>query len=87
MEMWRAVTELAVAKQGPAIALILTGRKREVSLEIPVDRLKHKNSVETLLEKLEAVFAKETNDQCFGAYENFELVRRKGNDMEEYIQI
>ena len=59
MELWQLVTDLAKTKQGPAVALSLHGRKREVAMEVSIDELKADTGLQTLLAKLEKAFAKE----------------------------
>ncbi len=40
VSIWEAVTDLTAAKRGPAVALTLTGKKRETATSIPIDELK-----------------------------------------------
>ena len=79
VKVWQAVTDLTVQKQGPAVALSLQGRRRDVALEIPIAQLGADDSLDQLLVKLKNVFGKETVDQQYEAYELFESMRRSSD--------
>ena len=69
-------TDLEPEKRGPAVALILTGRKREVALDVDKDLLKRQNDLTTLLEDLGKVFDTNTTDKAYEAYNDFETCKR-----------
>ena len=83
--IWEAVTDLATGKQGPAVALTLTGSKRETATSIPIDELKVNDGLKKLLDKLKTVFGKETVVELFADYERFEILTRNDKSMTEYI--
>ena len=83
--IWEAVTDLATGKQGPAVALTLTGSKRETATSIPIDELKVNDGLKKLPDKLKTVFGKETVDELFADYERFEILTRNDKSMSEYI--
>ena len=86
IQLWVAVTDLAKAKQGPAVALSLTGRKREAALEFSSVELNAEDGLTKLLDKLKSKFGREETDRLFEAYVNFETVARLDRNMTEYIQ-
>ena len=77
VELWTALTDLEKTKQGPAVALSLTDYPREVALQVPHEKIKAEDGLQTFLAKLESSFGKETNDKVYEAYEQFEKVNRK----------
>ena len=85
IELWKVATDIHPTKQGPTIALALSGRKREAVLEIPTEELARENGLELLVTKLEGRFGREKIDQIYEVYEKFENVRRGDMDMAEYI--
>ena len=85
MELWQLVTDLAKTKQGPAVALSLHGRKREVAMEVSIDEPNADTGLPTLLAKLEKAFAKEGADQAFEAYERFESLTRGSKSVVQHI--
>ena len=63
IQLWVAVTDLAKAKQGPAVALSLTGRKREAALEFSSVELNAEDGLTKLLVKLKSKFGREETDR------------------------
>ena len=87
VKVWQAVTNLTVKKKGPAVALSLQRRRRDVALEIPIAQLGADDGLDQLLVKLKDVFGKETVDQQYEAYELFESMRRSSDGVvPQYIQ-
>ena len=76
IRVWQMVTDLAKTKQGPAVALTLQGRRRDIALEVRASELSAENGLDRLLAKLKDVFGQETIDQSYEAYESFESLRR-----------
>ena len=76
MELWTCTTDLAGAKQGPAVALYLSGYRREVALQVPQAEIKSDEGLSKVLSKFRAAFGTERNDQAFSASENFESLAR-----------
>lgn len=60
-----------------AVALSLTGRGRDASLEISMDDLNKNNSLKTILGKLDSVFLKEEKDCKYDAYMEFDQIMRE----------
>ena len=76
MELWTCTTDLTGAKQGPAVALYLSGSRREVALQVPQAEIKSDEGLSKVLSKFRAAFGTERNDQAFSASENFESLAR-----------
>ena len=72
--MWLVITDLPKAKQAPALALSLTGRKRELAREIPLSELNHDDGVTKLREKLNC-FAKNEVDTMYEIFVIFENLK------------
>ena len=86
VQLWLLVTDLEEAKRGPALALSLSGRKREIALDIPPTELTDEGGVQKLLDTLKAVFARDEVDQFYECYVNFETITRSNGRMTDYIQ-
>ena len=67
-KMWRCVTDLDAKQQAVAIALTLSGRKREVASEISLSELNADNGLNKLLAKLKEVFDVHCVDKAFEDY-------------------
>jgi hypothetical protein len=86
IEMWRLVTDLDKRKQALAVALSLTGKAREVALEIDADELNRNDGLTRLLNSLDKVFEKEAKDLSYAAYTEFDKFRMTSDmSMEDYI--
>ena len=83
--LWTLVTDLDEKKRGVAVALYLSGRRREVAMEVPSTDL-NEDGLESLLNKLETVFRIDTVDAALISYDSFESVKRLGQTIAEYIQ-
>ena len=86
MELWALITELDKKKRGPVVALTLTGRKREIALEIKAEDLNKDEGLKTLLDKLKLSFGQDETDRIFEAYSKFESINRGTKIMVEYLQ-
>ena len=53
IEIWKAFTEIPVAKQGPAIFLALEGKAREAVLELDIGEIKGENGIDNIVKKLD----------------------------------
>ena len=69
--LWTLVTDLDEKKRGVAVALSLSGRRREVAMEVPSTELNQENCLESLLNKLETVLGIDTVDAAFISYDSF----------------
>ena len=85
--MWDAVTGLAEEKKAPAVALSLTGAKREAARAIPLADLKAETGLKTLLDKLKSLFGRDLVDEMFHDYEMFQKLRRGNKPITEYITL
>ena len=70
VSMWEKLTDLPKEKQGLAVALSLTGRKREVAMELAPDVLGAQNGLVDLMNELASVFGKDSVDIAFENYCN-----------------
>lgn len=86
IEVWQLVTKLEPEKQAGAILLSLEGNAREAALEIGIAELKKADTgVQSLLTKLDSLYAKDTLLLSIDAYKNFEKFQRPvGMKISEY---
>ena len=74
------------AKIAPAVALILTSRKRDVAMELPITELNATGGLKTLTDKLQSIFDVHGRDKSFNDYCAFESYHRKENQsMSDYV--
>ena len=59
VDIWKRLTDLPAKKLGLAVALSLSGRRREVAMEVGGETLESENGLKDLLEKLDSIFGKE----------------------------
>ena len=85
--------DLSAKKLGLAVALSLSGKRREITMEVGGETLESENGLKDLLEKLYSIFGKETVDQSYEMYTSYEvymlnLLRKKklANTAEENMQ-
>ena len=86
IEVWQLVTKLEPLKHAGAILLSLTGNAREAALEIGIDELKNpETGVQSLLTKLDSLYAKDTLLLSIDAYKDFEKFQRpEGMKISDY---
>ena len=75
-EIWQCLTDLEVKKQGPAIYLSLDEKIRKTCSDIKVKDLNSEGGVDILINKLKALFAKDSNQAAYLAYDKFETFKR-----------
>ena len=76
LEIWRRMTEMVAKKQALAIVLNLSGKARQLALQVPVNELDCDNGVDNLLKKLDECFKREEVDCAYEAYFLFEKFKR-----------
>ena len=76
IEIWQIVTDVPKDKQGALIYLSLEGQARQCCKSISTDKLKGDGGVTELMKKLEELFAKDSEQAAFTAYEQFETFMR-----------
>ena len=86
IEIWQMVTEIPKEKQGAMIYLSLEGQARQCCKSVPTDKLQGENGVKELMLKLKTLFAKDSEQAAFKAYEQFETyMRPEEMEMIEFI--
>ena len=75
-EIWQCLTDLEVKKQGPAIYLSLDEKIRKTCSDIKVKDLNSEGGVDILINKLKVLFAKDSNQAAYLAYDKFETFKR-----------
>ena len=85
VDIWLTVTDLKTPQQAGALVLSLTGEKREIAKEIGLTELNSNNGPTILLDKLKEVYSKNSNDEAYEVYAEFEAVRRDSDTVMEYI--
>ena len=79
------VTDLQSSKRGPALALSLSGSKKDTAMTIPLAELSADDGMQKLLELVQASFGKNLVDELFSDYEHFEKISRNSKSMTDYI--
>ena len=86
VKIWQLVTDIAKAKQGALVYLSLQGKARECCKSIEIEKLQGDHGIDILLDKLKELFAKDSEQAAFMAYEKFETyIRPKDVDMNDFI--
>ena len=86
VDIWRLVTDLDKKKQALAVALRLSGKPREVALEIPSGSLNADDGMTVLINTLDSVFLTDEHDNSYLAYTQFEQFRKLSDMcMNDYI--
>ena len=75
-EIWQSLTDLEKDKQGPAIYLSLDETIRKTCSDIKVKDLNSDDGVDILINKLKSLFAKDSNQAAYLAYDKFETFKR-----------
>ena len=75
-EIWQCLTDLEKDKQGPAIYLSLDEKIRKTCSDIKVKDLNSDDGVDILINKLKSLFAKDSNQAAYLAYDKFETFKR-----------
>ena len=76
IKIWQSFTDLAAAKQGPALFLTLKGKAREAALKLEVLDISDENRVDKIIEILNTLDLKNKAQTAFEAYDNFERFQR-----------
>ena len=76
IEIWKAFTEIPVAKQGPAIFLALEGKAREAVLELDIGEIKGENGIDNIVKKLDSLYKKDAAQVAYESYDKFERFQR-----------
>ena len=86
LEIWETFTDLSKSKQGPAVYLSLTGKAREAVRDIKAAQLNIEDGLQVIIQKLDAVFLKDSASRSFLTFQNFYQYRRgSGDDFETFI--
>ena len=75
-EIWQCLTDLEKDKQGPVIYLSLDEKIRKTCSDIKVKDLNSDDGVDILINKLKSLFAKDSNQAAYLAYDKFETFKR-----------
>ena len=86
LEVWQLFTDLANAKQGPAVFQCLTGTAKETARGLTSAQIGAENGVELIKNKLQAVFLKDVHTRCFLAFREFYNLRRSaGTSITDFL--
>ena len=87
IEVWKLVTSLEAKKRGAAVALSLSGSRREVARSVPNTEFGNDDGLDKVLNKLETALRTEGTDRAFDAYIKFDNVRRTESEtVSQHIQ-
>ena len=79
IKIWQALTTLTAEKQGRCLYLQLKGKAREAALELDIDNITGENGVQLILQRLDALYLKDTIQNAYLAYQTFETFQRPEN--------
>ena len=85
VSIWRLMTDISEEKQALAVTLSLQGQARSKGLEIPSEKLNHKNGMKDLLGALDSIFGGDKIDIAYSAYSRFDGYRRSKESIVDYI--
>ena len=72
VSLWQSITNLPAEKQAVAVTLSLSGQYREVATSINSELLKANNGVENLVTEFDKHFKRESIDESYECYREFE---------------
>ena len=88
ISFWRSLTNVPAEKQGLAIASSLTGKALEAVLQLSDTQINGAGGFKNVMDKLDAVYKKNSLTQKIEDIEKFESLRRDGNStVKEYISM
>ena len=71
LAVWELFTDLEKKKRGPAVYLSLTGCYRDKVRDLTVEEIGSNEGVKKITDKLDEVYLKDKDTQCFMAFESF----------------
>ena len=71
--VWQMYTDLAPAKQGPALYLSLEGKALECARGIEITKLGEDSGIKTIVDELDKLFLKDADTRAFLEFEEFFL--------------
>ena len=85
IKWWQIETDIAEEKQGIAIASSLTGKALEAVLQLEDEKINCKEGCKNVMDKLDAVYQKNTLTKKIEDIEVFETLRRKDDSVKQFI--
>ena len=86
LAVWKIGTDVAKGKQGPAVALSLSGKARAAALMVDTEAMAKDDGLDKVIEELDKLFQVDTLQSTFKAIEELEEYRRpSGTTITEYI--
>ena len=86
LAVWELFTDLEKKKRGPAVYLSLTGCYRDKVRDLTVEEIGSNEGVKKITDKLDEVYLKDKDTQCFMAFESFYNYRRaSGVNITEFL--
>ena len=86
VKIWQALTTLKPEQQGPCLYLSLKGKTREASLELDLEVINGRDSIQLILECLDVLFLEDTMQIAYLAYQTFENFKRPSEMlMKDYL--
>ena len=84
--IWKEITSIPAAKQGPVVYRSLEGQAKKVCSNIKVEEICGTQGYTLIMTKLEEVFAKDKEQELFNVCREFETFKRKPDmGINEYI--
>jgi hypothetical protein len=86
VSFWKSLTNISAEKQGLAIASSITGKALDAVLQLDNEKINCADGYKNVMDKLDAVYKKNTLTQKIEDIESFENLRRDGSStVKEYI--
>ena len=84
--VWQLGTNAKNTQQAAKLIMNMSGKPREVSINLPVDVLGGEDGVKKLIEELDKLYCKDSTQSLFKAIDSFESYRRApSEDIDKYI--
>ena len=76
IKIWRNISDLPKAKQGPVIVLSLKNEALDAVLELSEEMISGENEVDAVVDRLDRIYKKDETLEIYIALESFETFKR-----------
>ena len=86
IKLWSIVSKSSKSEQAAAVALSLQGRARKAAMELDLEELNSEGGLALLIQKLDGLFLKDSNQRMYVAFSEFEKYKRSSDtNIDTYI--
>ena len=83
--IWKAITSIEDAKQGPVLYRSLEGQAKKACCNIKVEEICSANGYKLIMDKLAEVFEKDQEQELFNRCREFETYKRTNESIGQYV--